>query len=159
MLFRSQPRPLSVLITDDVAEVSPGETQPRTQLAKWLTSPDHPLTARVIVNRLWQQHFGVGIVKSPNDFGLNGARPSHPELLDHLAAQFVADGWSMKKLIRSLVLSRVYQLGSAVDAANLERDPENVFLWRKRPRALEAEVFHDAVLVVSGQLDARPRVG
>ena len=152
---RGLPQAISV---PGLAPIAAGESG-RRQLADWLAHPANPLTARVAVNRVWQHLFGRGLVTTPDDFGLNGARPSHPELLDHLAAQFVADGWSMKKLISSLVLSRVYQLGSAVDMANLERDPENVLLWRKRPRALEAEVFHDAVLVVSGQIDARPRVG
>ena len=131
----------------------------RRQLADWLAHPANPLTARVAVNRVWLHLFGRGLVTTPDDFGLNGTRPSHPELLDHLAAQFVADGWSNKKLIRSLVLSRVYQLGSTVDAANQERDPDNVFLWRRRPRALEAEALHDAMLAVSGQLDPQPRPG
>jgi len=147
-----------VIQVPGLAPIAPRESG-RRQLADWLAHPANPLTARVAVNRVWQHLFGRGLVSTPDDFGLNGARPSHPELLDHLAAQFVADGWSTKKLIRSLVLSRVYQLGSAVDAANQERDPDNVFLWRKRPRALEAEVFHDAVLAVSGQLDPRPRAG
>ena len=147
-----------VIQVPGLAPIAPSESG-RRQLADWLAHPANPLTARVAVNRVWQHLFGRGLVATPDDFGFNGTRPSHPELLDHLAAQFVADGWSTKKLIRSLVLSRVYQLGSAVDAANLERDPDNVFLWRHRPRALEAEVFHDAVLAVSGQLDARPRSG
>ena len=158
-LGEAVPRGLpQVIQVPGLAPIAEGESG-RRQLADWLAHPANPLTARVAVNRVWQHLFGRGLVTTPDDFGWNGARPSHPELLDHLAAQFVADGWSTKKLIRSLVLSRVYQLGSAVDAANQERDPENVLLWRKRPRALEAEVFHDAVLAVSGQLDPRPRAG
>ena len=141
-----------------LAAIPSGESG-RRQLADWLAHPANPLTARVAVNRVWLHLFGRGLVTTPDDFGLNGTRPSHPELLDHLAAQFVADGWSTKKLIRSLVLSRVYQLGSTVDAANQERDPDNVFLWRRRPRALEAEALHDAMLAVSGQLDPQPRPG
>ncbi len=147
-----------VIQLDGLAPIAPGESG-RRQLADWLAHPANPLTPRVAVNRVWQHLFGRGLVTTPDDFGLNGTRPSHPELLDYLAAQFVRDGWSTKKLVRSLVLSRTYQLGSELDAANHERDPENVFLWRKRPRPLDAETFHDAVLAVSGQLDMRPRPG
>ena len=106
------PRPLSVLVSDEMPELSADEAAPRTQLARWLTSPDHPLTARVIVNRIWQQHFGVGLVKTANDFGLKGERPSHPELLDWLAASLMENGWHLKSLHRVMVLSNTYRQSS-----------------------------------------------
>jgi hypothetical protein len=133
-----------------------GHQSGRKQLAEWLSHPSNPLTPRVAVNRVWLHLFGRGIVATPDDFGINGSRPSHPELLDHLAANFMADGWSVKKLVRSIVLSRTYQLESRIVAANQEADPDNVFLWRWKPRRLEAEPFRDAVLAVSGQLLPQP---
>jgi hypothetical protein len=126
----------------------------RLQLADWLVDPANPLTPRVAVNRAWQQLFGRGLVSTPDDFGVNGARPSHPELLDDLAARFVADGWSVKRLIREIVLSRTYGLASSSTAANHQRDPDNVWLWRHTPRRRSAEAFRDAVLAVAGRLDA-----
>lgn len=149
------PRPLSVLLADDVPEISPGEANPRTQLARWLTSPDHPLTARVIVNRLWQQHFGVGLVKTANDFGLKGERPSHPELLDWLAAALVENGWRLKPLHRAIVLSQTYQQASRFpDSAEKQMaDPENRLLWHFPRRRLSAEEVRDAMLSVSGRIN------
>jgi len=126
----------------------------RRQLAEWLAHPANPLTSRVAVNRVWQRLFGRGIVATPDDFGKNGARPSHPELLDFLAARFVADGWSVKRLIRELVLSRTYGLAVAESS---EDDPENTLLAWHRPRVLEAEALRDAVLAASGQLVREPR--
>ena len=105
-------RPLSVLVADDFSELATDATNPRTHLARWLTSPDQPLTARVIVNRLWQQHFGVGLVKTANDFGMKGERPSHPELLDWLAATLLENGWRLKPIHRLIVLSNTYQQSS-----------------------------------------------
>ncbi len=102
----------------------------RLQLAEWLADPRHPLTARVAVNRIWQKLFGEGLVRSVDYFGVRGAAPSHPALLDHLAARFTRDGWSQKQLIRTLVLSRVYGLSSGTDPAALARDPENRLWWR-----------------------------
>ena len=101
------PRPISVLVPHDMPELPPDVADPRTRLARWLTSPGHPLTARVIVNRLWQRHFGTGLVKTDNDFGLRGENPSHPELLDWLAATLVENGWRLKPLQRLIVLSRL----------------------------------------------------
>ena len=128
----------------------------RMEFAQWLIQKDNPLTARVAVNRLWQHLFGRGIVGSVNNFGANGDRPSHPELLDHLATQFVEDGWSVKKFIRTVMLSRVYRLGGGANAKAAEQDPDNRLLWRMNQRRLEAEALRDAILAASGQLDTTP---
>ena len=128
----------------------------RWQLAQWLTHRDNPLTARVFVNRVWQKLFARALVTTPDDFGVNGAKPSHPELLDALALRFMERGWSVKQLIRELVLTRTYRLSTDADAANLGRDPDNIFLWRMAPRPVEAEALRDAILAVSGQLDPNP---
>lgn len=128
----------------------------RRELAMWLTDPAHPLTARVFVNRVWQHHFGTGLVATPDNFGRMGDAPTHPELLDWLAATFVADGWSLKALHRRIVSSRVYQLASEGPAANTERDPENRQLWRFNRRLLEGEAVRDSLLVVAGRLDLTP---
>ena len=127
----------------------------RLALAQWLTQPDHPLTSRVIVNRIWQYHFGEGLVRTPDDFGSQGARPTHPELLDWLATSFVENGWSMKWLHRQIMLSTAYRQSSAEDAAKLGADPSNKLLWRKSPMRLDAEVIRDSILSVSGKLDTR----
>lgn len=131
----------------------------RLQLAQWLASSKHPLTARVIVNRVWQHLFGEGLVRTPNDFGVSGEKPTHPELLDHLAAQFMCEGWSIKRLIRSIVLSRTYQLSSACDDSLRTADPDNVLLTRHNRRRLDAESVRDAMLVAAGNLDAQPARG
>ncbi len=125
----------------------------RLELAKWLSSAENPLTARVIVNRIWLHHFGKGLVQTPNDFGKRGVAPTHPELLDYLAARFVAGGWSMKKLHRELMLSRVYRLGSGDNPANASVDAANNLLWRFNRRRLDAEEIRDAMLAVSGALE------
>ena len=124
----------------------------RLELAQWLTSRKNPLTARVFVNRVWDKLFGRGLVSTTNNFGTTGTAPSHPELLDYLAVQFMENGWSAKSLIRSLVLSRAYRAGSRFDADNYARDPNNEFLWRSAPRRLDAEAIRDAMLAVTGQL-------
>ncbi len=173
------PRPLGVLIPDDASEVSLGVTNPRTQLANWLTAAEHPLTARVIVNRLWQQHFGVGLVKTANDFGIKGERPSHPELLDWLAATLVENGWRLKPVHRLILLSNTYQQASGIadfglriaDSAENQAndrlnprsairnpqstDPENRLLSRFNRRRLSAEEIRDAMLAVSGRLNVK----
>lgn len=131
----------------------------RLQLAKWITNPQHPLTARVLVNRVWQHLFGQGLVRTPNDFGVTGERPTHPELLDHLATRFMREGWSVKKLIRTLVLSRAYRLDSQGAPALLEADPENRLLARHSRRRLDAEALRDAMLTASGRLDLQPGRG
>lgn len=149
------PRPLSVLVSDERPELSADEAAPRTQLARWLTSSDHPLTARVIVNRIWQQHFGVGLVKTANDFGLKGERPSHPELLDWLAVTLMENGWHLKPLHRLMVLSNTYRQSSrSPNAAEMQRDdPENRLLTRFNRRRLSAEEARDAMLAVSGRIN------
>jgi hypothetical protein len=131
----------------------------RRELAEWLTSPQHPLTSRVMVNRIWQHLFGVGLVSTPDNFGAHGERPSHPALLDHLAVQFVENGWSVKRLIRELVLTRTYALSSQLDGKAFQVDPDNRLLWRHLPRRLDAEVIRDSVLFVSGELDLTPLKG
>ncbi len=135
----------------------PAEGSGRLELAQWLTSPDHPLTARVMVNRIWSHLFGRGIVETVDNFGLSGAAPSHPELLDHLASQFVAQGWSIKGMIRTLVLSRTYRLGIVYPEANVAADEANQLYWRANLRRLEAEAIRDSLLASSGLLDpSRP---
>ncbi len=125
----------------------------RTALANWLASPANPLTARVIVNRVWQHHFGHGLVRTPNDFGLTGARPTHPQLLDWLANEFIAQGWSFKKLHRLILTSNAYKQSSAPDAKGLAKDPINDLCWRFDMRRLDAEEVRDSVLAVSGNLN------
>ena len=129
------------------------EAQRRLRLAEWILDPDNPLTARVLVNRVWQYHFGRGIVGTPNDFGFNGERPTHPELLDWLARWFMDHGWSFKALHREIMLSSSYRQSSRFREASAERDPENRLLWRFSPRRLEAEVIRDALLATSGELN------
>ncbi|HND52637.1 MAG TPA: DUF1553 domain-containing protein, partial [Pirellulaceae bacterium] len=124
----------------------------RLQLARWLVAPEQPLTPRVYVNRVWQHLFGVGIVRTVDDFGANAETPTHPELLDHLALRFREDGWSTKKLIRSLVLSRTYRLASAGQTAAQAVDPSNSLYWRMNLRRLEIEPLRDSLLDVAGRL-------
>ena len=128
----------------------------RLELANWLTRQDNPLTARVMVNRIWLHLFGEGIVGSVDNFGMLGEKPTHPELLDWLALRFVQEGWSVKKMIRLLVSSRVYRMSSEAIPEKLAVDADNKLLWRMRPRRLEAEPLRDAILAVSGQLDLNP---
>ena len=126
----------------------------RRQLAAWLTDPQHPLTSRVIVNRVWRWHFGTGLVRTTDNFGLLGESASHPELLDWLARRFVADGWSFRSLHRLIPNSRTYQLSSLPDAALVAADPENRLYGRANVRRLEAEEVRDALLQISGKLDS-----
>ncbi|EMI17320.1 protein containing DUF1549 [Rhodopirellula maiorica SM1] len=131
----------------------------RLELAEWLTDPRHPQTARVMVNRIWQHLFGHGIVSTPDDFGVYGARPTHPDLLDHLANRFVQQGWSIKRLIRAIVLSRTYRLDSRCDDEHLQVDPGNQFFARHDRRRLDAESLRDSVLQVCGSIDYSPQRG
>ncbi len=131
----------------------------RLELAQWIASPDNPLTARVMVNRIWHHLFGRGLVASVDNFGMTGKLPSHPQLLDSLALQFVRDKWSVKRMVRAIMLSRAYQLSSARDAKNVEIDPDNDHFWRASPRRLEAETIRNAILTVSGQIDLKRPTG
>jgi Protein of unknown function (DUF1553)/Protein of unknown function (DUF1549) len=128
----------------------------RKQLAEWITDRGNPLTARVMVNRIWEGHFGKGIVATPNDFGVRGEPPTHPELLDWLTSRFVESGYSVKAMHRLMMLTRAYQLASADNDADFKKDPKNACLWRFDRRRLEAEEIRDSLLAVSGQLDPTP---
>ena len=131
----------------------------RRELADWIASKDNPLTARVMANRVWLHLIGRGLVPTPDNFGASGQLASHPVLLDHLALTFVDNGWSVKKLIRTIVLSRAYQLSSTFDEANNDADPDNVLVWRMPKRRLEAEALRDTMLALAGRLDLIPPKG
>jgi hypothetical protein len=133
----------------------PPDHSGRLELAEWLASKDNPLTARVFVNRVWMHLFGEGLVRTVDDFGTQGEPPTHPELLDTLAFRFVEGGWSVKKLVRSFVLSRTYQIAVVDDARAARLDPDNRLLWRANRRRLEAEVIRNVMLSVAGKLDRR----
>ena len=149
---------VTVLATASTPKLNPAQSG-RLELAHWLTSRDNPRTARVMANRVWQHLFGQGLVSTPDNFGATGERPTHPELLDFLAHQLMDQQWSLKRLVRAVVLSRVYQLGSSSDATNFAADPDNHLLWRASQRRLDAEAIRDAALAVSGQLDLAPPNG
>jgi hypothetical protein len=145
-------------IDDRAAEIAapkPGSrtTGRRAVLAEWLTRAENPLTTRVMVNRLWQHHFGRGIVATPSDFGVQGTPPTHPALLDWLACEFVARGWSQKAMHRLIVTSATYRQASTWNKKNAEVDPDNALCWRMNRRRLEGEALRDAMLAVSGQLN------
>jgi hypothetical protein len=126
----------------------------RRALAEWIASDGNPLTARVMVNRLWHHHFGRGIVATASNFGKTGTPPTHPELLDWLATEFVRQGWSCKRMHRLILTSRTYQMASAYSSAeSLEKDPDNLYLWRFPIRRLEAEIIRDVILSASGRLN------
>ncbi len=162
----AQPGYLQVLMRDGKESESWKATPPaewkrtsyrRTGLANWLTDVDHGaghLLARVAVNRIWHHHFGRGIVATPNDFGLQGALPSHPELLDYLAVKFIKSGWDVKALHREILLSAAWGQSSANSKKKASIDPDNDFIWRFTPRRLEAEIVRDSILASAGQLDA-----
>jgi cytochrome c553 len=135
--------------------VNPKTTGRRLTLAEWIVSPDNPLTARVLVNRVWQQHFGRGLVGTANDFGLAGKRPTHPELLDWMAAELVRDGWSIKRLHRSIVTSATYRQASINRTEAVAVDAQNDLLWRQNLRRLSAEQLRDSLLATSGMLTDR----
>ena len=151
------PRPLSVLVNEALPELPADSPKPRTELARWLTESSQPLTPRVAVNRIWQQHFGLGLVKTPNDFGANGDRPSNPELLDWMASELVRNGWKLKPLHRMILLSNAYQQSSRspMAAVAIKVDPENRWLWQFNRRRLSAEEIRDAMLAVSGRLNLK----
>ncbi len=158
-------RPLGVLLPEGTPELPETTEKPRAELAKWIVDPNNPLTARVIVNRIWQYHFGRGIVETSNDFGRMGSRPTHPELLDYLANEFISGGFSIKHIHRLILNSNTYQQASrlsgqsasdpALKALAMEKDPENKLLWRFNRRRLEAEQIRDAILVVSGTINPK----
>jgi hypothetical protein len=154
-----EPGPPSVLSADiplykvEKPNYETGTSGRRLAFAKWLTAPQHPLTARVMVNRIWQQHFGTGIVKSSGNFGKMGTPPTHPELLDWLAVEFVQSGWSIKKLHKSIMTSAAYRQGSAISDQALSEDPSNTLLSRFPLRRLDAEAVRDALLKAAGRLD------
>jgi hypothetical protein len=157
--LRGEPHRLSDEVPRRNLEVLGGEVVPagsgsgRLELANWITRPTNPLTARVFVNRVWQWHFGEGLVATPSDFGSRGEQPTHPELLDWLAGEFITSGWSVKSLHRLIMNSRTYQLSSVDDEANLAVDPGNRWHWRYSRRSLDAESIRDAMLAVSSRLD------
>lgn len=139
---------------DDYGAGAPPKTAAgrRSALARWLTEKEHPLTARVMANRIWEFRMGRGLVPDPNNFGLLGGGASHPELLDYLAAHFVESGWSVKALDRMIVLSSAYRQAATIDPSKAEEDPDNKFYWRANQRRLEAEMIRDNVLAASGRL-------
>lgn len=165
-LYRGSPGNKGSLMSPGVlsvaARVEPAFPEPpadsksswrRRAFAEWIASPDNPLTARVMVNRIWQHHFGAGIVRTPNNFGKSGARPSHPELLDWLATEFVRQGWSVKAMHRLMLNSQAYRMASDDTDANRGIDPENRWWWRMPRVRLEGEVVRDAMLAAAGTLD------
>ena len=166
---RVAPRPPGIILgaqpdgAFDQSMIVPGRstTGRRVALARWLTRPDNPLTPRVIVNRLWQHHFGQGIVATPSDFGVHGEPPSHPELLDWLAAELIANGWSLKAMHRLMVTSAAYRQASSMlpetARAQMADDPNNTLVWKMSRRRMEAESLRDAMLEVSGELN--PKAG
>lgn len=133
------------------------EAERRQKLADWITDEHNPLFARVIVNRLWHYHFGIGLVETPNDFGFNGGRPTHPELLDWLALELIRHDWSLKAVHRLILTSATYRQSSRFDETKAAIDADNRYLWRMSPQRMEAEVLRDAMLQVSGELN--PRIG
>ncbi|WP_395742636.1 PSD1 and planctomycete cytochrome C domain-containing protein [Prosthecobacter sp.] len=137
----------------------PKDQSGRLELAQWLVSRENPLTARVMANRVWRHLFGAGIVRTADNFGFSGERPSHPELLDHLALRFMDGGWSVKKLIKEIVMSETYRQDSTHRSEAFNQDPDNRLLWRASKRRLDAEVIRDSMLAVAGVLDTSRRPG
>jgi len=159
--IRGNPAQLGALVPRGVLQVATTGEKPsistkqsgRKELAEWIASDSHPLTARVAVNRVWMHLFGSGIVRTVDNFGIQGEKPSNPDLLDALATTFIKDGWSHKKFIRGMVLSHAYRVSVNADAALLKADPENLLFGRANRRRVEAEVIRDTILAVSGKLD------
>ncbi|MBK9167494.1 MAG: DUF1549 domain-containing protein [Bryobacterales bacterium] len=152
-LGETVPRGFFRAVAAGSAPAIPANASGRLQLAEWLASPDHPLTSRVMANRIWRWHFGRGIVPSVDNFGRLGEPPTNQPLLDWLAVRFVEEGWSVKQMHRLILLSSTYQMSSAHDARAAEADPENTLLWRMNRRRLEAEAIRDAITSVTGQID------
>ena len=146
-----------VLCAEGVPKIE-SKSSGRLELARWMSSSENPLTARVMVNRIWLHMLGEGLVRSPENFGSTGLAPTHPELLDHLANQFVSNDWSVKSVIREIATSRIYRTSSDYDVDAFRKDPENLLLWRVTPKRLEGEAIRDAMLAISGKLDSdRPQ--
>ncbi|MDA1054662.1 MAG: DUF1553 domain-containing protein [Planctomycetota bacterium] len=150
---RQVPRRVPRIFTRHESTPFGDDVSGRLELARWMTSANHPLTARVMVNRIWQWHFGEGLVRSPDNFGKLGLRPTHPELLDWLAVTFVESGWSIKQLHRTIMLSSTYQMSTAFNEQAASVDPENKLWWRFNRRRVEAESIRDSILAAAGQLD------
>ncbi len=146
---------LKICSSGEPAEI-PEDQSGRLQLASWITDPDNPLTARVMVNRVWMHLYGEGLVRTVDNFGVQGEAPSHRELLDRLAIEFVRDGWSIRRLVRRLVMTRAYSRSSRNDEVAFEIDPDNRLLWRASRRRLPAEARRDTLLIAAGQLDPTP---
>ena len=143
------------VVCNESTPAIPDDSSGRLQLANWIADPEHPLTSRVYVNRVWRHLFGRGLVETTDNFGKMGQTPSHPELLDYLARQFTDNGWSTKRLIREIVLSHVFRLSTDPNAQCVKLDPENRLLWRANRRRVDAEVLRDSILAVSGELDTQ----
>ena len=151
------PRGFPQVLRDEEISIQ-ANSSGRLELAQWIASKDNPLTARVMVNRIWKHLIGQGIVTSTEDFGVSGQAPSHPQLLDYLAVRFIESGWSVKNIIREIATSRIYRASSTFNEKAHEYDPDNSLLWRANPRRLDAEAIRDAVLHISGEIDLqRPR--
>lgn len=150
-------RPIGVLLPDNAPELPDNTAKPRAELAKWIVDPENPLTARVMVNRIWEYHFGRGIVATPNDFGRMGERPTHHELLDYLANEFVSSGFSVKRVHRLILMSNTYRQASNTPESFVakQKDPDNKLLWKFNRRRLDAEEIRDAMLSISGKLNTK----
>jgi hypothetical protein len=150
-------RPLGILLPEGAPEEPVSASTPRLKLAGWIAGDSNPLTSRVMVNRIWQYHFGRGIVATPNDFGRMGSRPANADLLDYLANQYIASGWHMKPLHRMILLSSAYQQASdsPIEKSAMEKDSENALLWKFSRRRLEAEEIRDSMLAISGRLNLK----
>jgi hypothetical protein len=148
--------PSALVSSHDRAELSKvPSSKRRAAFAKWLTSPENPLTARVLVNRVWAWHFGEGLVRTPGDFGFQGEEPTHPELLDWLATDLMSHGWSLKRLHRMILTSSTYRMSSVATGAGLKTDPENRLLWHFPRRRLEGEAIRDTMLACGGRLNPK----
>jgi hypothetical protein len=150
-------RPLGILLPEGIPELPLETEKPRLKLAEWVVDPANPLTARVMVNRIWQYHFGRGIVSTANDFGRMGTRPSDPELLDWLANQFIAGGWKLKPIHRMILLSSTYRQSAASPIAKIAmaKDAENSLVWKYGRRRLDAEEIRDSMLAAAGRLNGK----
>jgi hypothetical protein len=149
------PKGFPRILTETMRERDVQGGSGRRQLAQWITKPEHPLTARVMVNRIWGWHFGDGLVRTPDNFGRMGEQPTHPELLDYLARQFIRSGWSVKALHRMIMLSSVYQMSSRPSDSSLAKDPDNRLLSHFNRRRLSVEEMRDGLLSIDGSLDLK----